>query len=660
MSTSISLEDIINMPIGTDVPLIQNTSPTPAILTAPPLSTSQFRECGDCHACCDGHLAGEVRGHAMHPDKPCHFHDGEKCTIYPERPPMCVNYQCGWSQGLFSEEYRPDKVGFIISVEHDPVLNNQFLRLVRTRPDPDIMAMREVRDFALRHGTYVADGAGPKASMAPTEPSNPATPTTMPDPIDLVTRELIRLNEKSVADKLIQTFGEHSTTPDQTDYLARLAFEAKSYRLASKLCTKTLTILERANAPIEQIYSARSNLINVLNHIPSPIVALEHIQIQETIVPHDRDRDLKKAYALYLTSQRDRAETILRRYLDDGTTPPKVLKEIQFNLATYVLYRDFKAGMRQFLTYGPAFNTWNRAPKPYPQWNGQIYPDMHLLVYAEAGIGDEFINIRFCKMLKARGIKYTYIAFRPDIAKIFADSGYHVAMSEDGIDSATHYCYSMTLPMLLDVGENQLWDGPYIRANGDLVQRHYGTTHPTPDMLVTSYHHSALYPANMRSPDPIPDSVLRIAIRWQGAPHYEQDVHRSLDYQRLVNAVKDGMPNDRPYLLSSIQRDDGVEVVDAQVRDLSPYMETYEDTLAILAHQDIVITSCTSIAHASAAMGCRTIVLVPTSAYYVWCQDSERTPWYGDHVTVIHQEIAGVWSDVYERLSEVLSLEFSS
>lgn len=88
-----------------------------------------FRPCGDCNACCSGQLLGDVYGFEMGCGKPCSFLLGGKCTIYEDRPNMCRNYQCAWSQSLFDEEFRPDKTGLMVSVENG-LDNQQYLKVI--------------------------------------------------------------------------------------------------------------------------------------------------------------------------------------------------------------------------------------------------------------------------------------------------------------------------------------------------------------------------------------------------------------------------------------------------------------------------------------------------------------------------------------------------
>ncbi len=100
-------------------------APTPAPVPVPvpvPVEVQAMpaRECGPCTACCEGWAEGEIRGHRMHPGRPCHFlagGPGGSCSIYAERPQSpCRNFVCGWlAQGSpFPESFRPDLTGVII------------------------------------------------------------------------------------------------------------------------------------------------------------------------------------------------------------------------------------------------------------------------------------------------------------------------------------------------------------------------------------------------------------------------------------------------------------------------------------------------------------------------------------------------------------------
>ena len=69
------------------------------------------RKCGECSACCQGHLTGTAHGIPFGPNKPCQFVGGNGCMIYSYRPyDPCITFKCEWKINKdIPDEYRPDK-----------------------------------------------------------------------------------------------------------------------------------------------------------------------------------------------------------------------------------------------------------------------------------------------------------------------------------------------------------------------------------------------------------------------------------------------------------------------------------------------------------------------------------------------------------------------
>lgn len=81
------------------------------------LEVIQERSCGTCTKCCEGWLSANIKGHEMHPGKPCFFLADGKCTDYEGRPNTCKVYNCAWKSEpeTLPEWMRPDRTGVIIS-----------------------------------------------------------------------------------------------------------------------------------------------------------------------------------------------------------------------------------------------------------------------------------------------------------------------------------------------------------------------------------------------------------------------------------------------------------------------------------------------------------------------------------------------------------------
>ena len=91
--------------------------------------------------------------------------------------------------------------------------------------------------------------------------------------------------------------------------------------------------------------------------------------------------------------------------------------------------------------------------------------------------------------------------------------------------------------------------------------------------------------------------------------------------------------------------------------DLSKNITSFYETAKYINSMDLIITSCTSIAHCAAALGKKTFIFVPISAYYPWCHPTEKSPWYGDNVTLLRQKTPRVWDEPMAELASLLQKE---
>lgn len=458
---------------------------------------------------------------------------------------------------------------------------------------------------------------------------------TMTDPLELVIDTLIKLDARNVANDVIEQFNKIANSIEQMDSIAKLAFRTKNYKLSIDTNKKILNLFERDDLiKSDPAYAARSNLINALAHDNRPEEALGYISIQEQIKLEDKDRLLKKAYCLFLNNNKKEAEDILLHVLSQPNIDEKTVMEINFNLGTYDLWNGkFKQGLNRFLKYGPMFNTWNRKGYPATKWTGQLTEDITLFIAGEAGIGDEFINIRFVPRILREGMKVIWITDRVGLHSIFKRSigcevakNYAEAIELNNGSSPDYYAYSMDLPAILDIDVDDLWHGPYIKPDPVYIKKH---KHISSSLL--------------------PDS-LNIGLRWKGSPYYEQDNHRTIDIDGIISMYQYTY---NTHKLFSLQDD----ITDERLIDLRPQLTSWEDTLGVIYNLDLVITSCTSIAHAASAMGKKTIVLPPISAYYIWCNDSRQSHWYGESTIVLHQKKPRDWSYQIEEIKKLTTGE---
>lgn len=452
--------------------------------------------------------------------------------------------------------------------------------------------------------------------------------------IDQLTEYLNNVGEKEAAISLLDALGRHSTTFQQYDEVAKSFFKIKQH-------LKSLAYAEKALATVPgNSYEAKYNVINVANHANFPERAMTLIKQLEIINPHDVDLRLEKAFSLFLLNRKSEAEKILREELENPKNSEEVKTKIRFNLGTYELLRDeFQNGLRKFLFEGRKLDYWKKPQLPFEAWNGVVEPGRVIYVRAEAGIGDEFINVRFMNHLAKAGMKPIWYSERKDISKIFRRCGYMAINDVNEIDMSEHPCWvhSMDLPVLLNLEYEDLWHGAYLSSNPQHV---LDESKPEIHKLVNS-------------------EKLKIGIRWQGNPSYDQDLHRSIPFANLFSTVRFALPEADIF---SLQRDTGLEEMADhadKITRLDMYMNDYEDTLKMMDYLDLVITSCTSIGHAATSMGKQTVIITPISAYYTWCHSTEKSPWYGDNLTLLRQQRPRTWTEPLDELGVFLNEKFT-
>lgn len=432
---------------------------------------------------------------------------------------------------------------------------------------------------------------------------------------------LVAHGEKEQALSLLSTMEKHAWQFAEYDDLAKCFFKQKAYDKAI-ICSEKALITAYTN---DRIWAARMNLINVYNHANQPELALRYIKQAEQSIPDDVDIKLEKAYSLYLMARRDEAEAILHNVLlNTPNLPEEMATKIKFNLGTYYLYRDeFQKGLKLFLNEGKKLNYWQKATLPFEYWEGGIQPGRTIILYAEAGIGDEIINIRFMKHLSDSGMNPIWLTDRKDLAEIFNRNGFKTITNIKDIPADSLWTYPMNLPTTLNLEYKDLWYGPYLKSSSE-------------------YDNKFAW---------IKSDKLKIGIRWQGNPDYDNDLHRSVPLKQIYESVKH---IDAEFY--SLQRDVGLEEIEdfPGLIPMHDHMKTFDDTLSIINNLDLVITTCTSIAHASAAMGKKTHILTPISAYYLWSHATKQSPWYGDNVILHRQVKPRTWDEPLKELMEIL------
>lgn len=322
---------------------------------------------------------------------------------------------------------------------------------------------------------------------------------------------------------------------------------------------------------------------------------------------------LDVALAASIRGMPDESEHILRG-LPQGD--PRVI----FNLGWHDIRHGRLLEGMQKLDAGRFVNCFGLPAIPGPIWRDQDLTNKTLLFRCEGGFGDQILNFRFAKDFAAKGAR-VIVACSKELMPLFSRHGFICIPSE--IASQAHYDYWM----------------PAMSAAHVL-----GYTHATLDG--NAYLQASSVDLNHKS------TTLKVGVRWSGNPEFEHEQHRRFDPNLLIDLHT--TPGCTFY---SLQRDENL-IDSLPFPDLRNRLTSWEDTASILSSLDLVITSCTSIAHCAAALGIPTWVLVPVLPYYTWAVPGPYSAWYNS-VRLFRQTQYGNWDAPFTELREALTTKAS-
>ena len=267
-----------------------------------------------------------------------------------------------------------------------------------------------------------------------------------------------------------------------------------------------------------------------------------------------------------------------------------------------------------------------------PRWSGkEDLQGKTILLRGEGGFGDEIINIRFAQELSKRGARVLASVSDGIVSVLSRATGVERVIPHREIDENDfdYWLPAMSAPFALDLTYKDLSGESYLSADSAYLEKWSA-------LLRQSYE-------GQRSP------ALRVGLRWSGNPKFEHEQHRRFPPEPMF-AWKD-IPNVHLY---SLQRDNDLRDLPEEITDLQHEMKTWEDTAAAIANLDLIVTSCTAVAHLAAAMGKETWVIVPILPYQVWARPGDRSQWYKS-VRLFRQEVFENWDQPFAKLGGALA-----
>ncbi|MCK9686976.1 tetratricopeptide repeat-containing glycosyltransferase family protein [Scleromatobacter humisilvae] len=291
----------------------------------------------------------------------------------------------------------------------------------------------------------------------------------------------------------------------------------------------------------------------------------------------------------------------------------------------------FEEGFRE---YEWRFRRGEPGPRgcPQPVWDGRPLAGRTILVWAEQGYGDALQFLRFVPEVARRGGRVV-LEVMEGLQGLASRLPGVAAVVVRGLEAPafdTHVAL-MSLPHVLGLAPSHA-DTPYLHAH-DALARQWR------ERLAASGHRPGL--------------ELAVGLVWAGNPALRNSRERSPGF----DAVR-GLLDVQGTRFFSLQKGAGcnelaAHQLPATFVDLDREIGSFDDTAAVIASLDVVVTCDTAVAHLAGALGKPVIAMLPHTRDWRYGLHPHASGWYPS-TQLFRQDTRGDWTSVLARVTRAL------
>lgn len=446
-------------------------------------------------------------------------------------------------------------------------------------------------------------------------------------------------------------------TPEQSLVRAQAAAQGKRYGEAAGICNDVLAqvpehagalallgvvsahtgqperaieLLERATKRNTNVAAWHANLCSLYRIMNRMQEALGAGQEAVRLAPESPDNLVNLSLVFTDLDERDRSIACLLRAL--GLNPSHA--DARLALAQNLLARgEFEPGWIEYEWRNETEAGKGQLPRiTSAPWNGMHIPGGKILLIGDQGYGDTIQFARYIPLVAER-CQQVILGCSAEMAPLLARiPGVGVCCHRwNEIPGHAAHTRLSSLAGLFHTRLDTIPGGvPYL----------------TPDPVRT-----AAWADRLSSQ--LPPGSLRVGIAWSGRPTHPNDRRRSVRLERLAPLASAG-----PAYFVSLQKPlPSADIESLSIfpglRDFSEMLTDFEETAALIANLDLIITVDTAMGHLSGALGKPVWIMLPKASDWRWLLDRPDSPWY-PCVRLFRQRVPGMWQPVIEEAAEAL------
>jgi tetratricopeptide (TPR) repeat protein len=273
-----------------------------------------------------------------------------------------------------------------------------------------------------------------------------------------------------------------------------------------------------------------------------------------------------------------------------------------------------------------------RTASRLPQWRGQTpSPDDRLLVFGEQGFGDTLQFGRYLLLVAEKFPGGISVVVGSPLYKLFGRSFPNVEVLDSiPVDQRAWRCQCplLSLPLAFNTTVASIPKPiPYL----------------VPDPARVSHWKDRIAALAL------PSSTCKIGVVWKAGALMKIASQKSLPFQLIAPLL-----NRSGCAWFSLQKepdpDSSTCVASGKLIDWSADFGSFDETAALVANLDLVISVDTSVAHLAGGLGLSVWLLNRQASDWRWMRERADSPWYPT-MQIFNQKTPGDWSEVVRQMT---------